>query len=262
MNEDFDNLLPLLSCNDRDMAILIGLFLSRFNQDALNAFDFTGYHQAYNVLGYALNVKPKSINNYRDEFDPYFPNGRKGWNRDMKAHSKIVFDLAKDLTFEQFVFIIKAHLSHTEIDWTDIKQPSRHYGDPKEFSAERLITGKAAEEYFVQKCHTIEMFNGFQITNTTDLGCGFDFKLSKGMERYYVEVKGMNTRTGNILMTEKEHRVAEELTDRYCLFVVRDFRQTPFHNYYFDPLHSDRLLFEKHERKVIQTTFTGKFLSM
>ena len=62
--------------------------------------------------------------------------------------------------------------------WAEIKQPSRHYGDSKEFSAERLITGKAAEEYFVQKCPTIELFNGFHITNTTDLGCGFDFKRS------------------------------------------------------------------------------------
>lgn len=262
MNEEFDNLLPLLSCSDRDMAILIGLFLSRFNQDALNAFEFSGFNQAYNVLGYALNVKPKSINNYRDEFDPYFPNDRKGWNRAMQASSKVVFNLAKDLTFEQFVFIIKARLSNTEIDWSDIKQPYRHYGDPKEFSANRLITGQSAENYFVKNYSTIDLFNGFQLTNTTDLGCGFDFKLSKGMERYYVEVKGMNARTGNILMTEKEHRVAEELTDRYCLFVVRDFRKTPFHDYYLDPLHSDRLSFEKHERQVVQTTFTGKFLDL
>lgn len=79
------------------------------------------------------------------------------------------------------------------------------------------------------------------------------------MERYYVEVKGMNAKTGNILMTEKEHRVAEELKNRYCLFVVKDFRQSPFHDYYFDPLHSDALLFERHERQIIQTTFTGKF---
>lgn len=259
MNESMNILMPFLSLDDRNMAIFIGLYLSRFNQLALEAFDFTGFHQAYNVLGYALNIKPKSINNYRDEFDPYFPNGRKGWNREMKPQSKVIFDLAKDLTFEQFTFVIKAHLSHTEVEWSDIQLPSELYRDKHEFSAERLITGKAAEEYFVQKCPSIEVFSGFHITNTTDLGCGFDFKLSKGMERYYVEVKGMNAKTGNILMTEKEHRVAEELKNRYCLFVVKDFRQSPFHDYYFDPLHSDALLFERHERQIIQTTFTGKF---
>lgn len=259
MNESINILMPFLSLDDRNMAIFIGLYLSRFNRLALEAFEFTGFHQAYNVLGYALNIKPKSINNYRDEFDPYFPNGRKGWNREMKPQSKVIFELAKDLTFEQFTFVIKAHLSHTEVEWSDIQLPSEHYHEKREFSAERLITGKAAEEYFVQKCPSIEVFSGFHITNTTDLGCGFDFKLSKGMERYYVEVKGMNAKTGNILMTEKEHRVAEELKNRYCLFVVKDFRQSPFHDYYFDPLHSDALLFERHERQIIQTTFTGKF---
>lgn len=262
MDYDFNVLLPFLSLDDRDKAIFVGLFLSRFSQKALDAFNFSGYHQAYNVLGFALNIKPKSINNYRDEFDPYFPNGRKGWNRPVRPRSKKIFDLAKNLTFEQFVFLIKAHLSHTEIDWADIKKPLRYCSDKREFSAERLITGKAAEEYFVQKYPSIEVFSGFQITNTTNLGCGFDFKLSKGLERFYVEVKGMNDKSGSILMTEKEHRVAEELLDRYCLFVVKDFRQTPFHDYYFDPLHSSELLFEKHEQQIIRTSFTGKFLSI
>lgn len=130
MNESMNILMPFLSLDDRNMAIFIGLYLSRFNQLALDAFDFTGYHQAYNVLGYALNIKPKSINNYRDEFVPYFPNGRKGWNREMKTQSKVIFDLAKDLTFEQFTFIIKAHLSHTEVEWSDIQLPADYYFDP------------------------------------------------------------------------------------------------------------------------------------
>ena len=81
---DISNLKTLLSLDNRDMAIVIGLYLSRFNQQALDAFEFTGFRQAYNVLGLSLGIKPKSINNYRDEFDPYFPNGRKGWQREMK----------------------------------------------------------------------------------------------------------------------------------------------------------------------------------
>lgn len=44
--------------------------------------------------------------------------------------SKVIFDLAKDLTFEQFTFIIKAHLSHTEVEWSDIQLPADYYFDP------------------------------------------------------------------------------------------------------------------------------------
>ncbi len=257
---DINNLKSFLSLDNRDMAIVIGLYLSRFNNQALAAFEFSSFRQAYNVLGISLGIKPKSINNYRDEFDPYFPNGRKGWQRDIKPQSKVIMDLAKDLTFEQLTFIIKAHLSHKEIDLEDLQIPITSYQNKHEFSASRLITGKAAEEYFIQTYPTIDIFAGYDISDTTSQGCGFDFKLSKGLSRFYIEVKGVNDKNGNILMTEKEHKVANELLSRYCLFVVRDFRNTPFHNYFFDPLHCGLINFKKQERQVIQTSYTGIFI--
>ena len=257
---DINNLKSFLSLDNRDMAIVIGLYLSRFNNQALAAFEFSSFRQAYNVLGISLGIKPKSINNYRDEFDPYFPNGRKGWQRDIKPQSKVIMDLAKDLTFEQLTFIIKAHLSHKEIDLEDLQIPITTYQNKHEFSASRLITGKAAEEYFIQIYPTIDIFAGYDISDTTSQGCGFDFKLSKGLSRFYIEVKGVNDKNGNILMTEKEHKVANELLSRYCLFVVRDFRNTPFHNYFFDPLHCGLINFKKQERQVIQTSYTGIFI--
>ncbi|MBR1934141.1 MAG: DUF3883 domain-containing protein [Prevotella sp.] len=250
----------LLSLDNRDTAIVVGLYLSKFNQEALDAFEFSGFHQAYNVLGYSLGVKPKSINNYRDEFDSLFPNGRKGWRRKLKPQSKTIFDLTKELSFDELTFIIKTHLSHSEVNLEDLQIPITSFQNKHEFSASRLITGKAAEEYFVMAYPTIEIFSGFDISDKTNHGCGYDFKLSKGMSRYYVEVKGMNDRSGNILMTDKEHRVAQELQSRYCLFVVRDFRSTPFHDYYFDPLHCGQIDFKKQERQVVQTSYAGIFI--
>ena len=42
-----------------------------------------------NVIGFALGAKPASIKNYRDEFDPVFPNKRKGWHkRPMRNYCK------------------------------------------------------------------------------------------------------------------------------------------------------------------------------
>ena len=58
----------------------------------------------------------------------------------------------------------------------------------------------------------------------------------------------------------QEHKVADELLNKYCLFVVRDFRNTPFHSYYLDPLHCGLIDFKRQERQVIQTTYTGIFL--
>jgi hypothetical protein len=61
-------------------------------------------------------------------------------------------------------------------------------------------------------------------------------------------------------MTEKEHRVAEAMKELYCLFVVRNFKSIPEHQLYFDPLHSNALLFQRHEREVIQVSYSAKFL--
>jgi hypothetical protein len=63
----------------RDKAILMGLYLSKFDDKALKELGFDGFMQAYNALGYSIGTKPYSIRNYRDEFDPYFPNQRQGW---------------------------------------------------------------------------------------------------------------------------------------------------------------------------------------
>ena len=65
----------------RDKSILIGLYISKFDEHALYALGFEGMKQAFNTLGYSIGAKPASIKNYRDEFDPYFPNPRKGWHK-------------------------------------------------------------------------------------------------------------------------------------------------------------------------------------
>jgi hypothetical protein len=72
---------------DREKAILCGLYLSKFDKGRLVSLGFSTFAEAYDVLGFALNSKPASIKNYRDEMDPYFPNDRQGWgNRKMRTH--------------------------------------------------------------------------------------------------------------------------------------------------------------------------------
>lgn len=63
---DFNNISP------RDKAVLMGIFLSKFDRKALEIFGFDGFGQAFNTLGYSIGIPPRSVKNYRDEFDPYF----------------------------------------------------------------------------------------------------------------------------------------------------------------------------------------------
>ena len=54
--------------SDLEKAVATGVYLSKFDKQGLDE-STTGFGNAYNVLGYSLGVLPKSIQNYRDEFD-------------------------------------------------------------------------------------------------------------------------------------------------------------------------------------------------
>jgi len=239
---------------NRDKAILIGLYLSKFDEKGLTALGFDGFIQSFNTLGYSIGVKPASIKNYRDEFDPYFQNQRKGWHgRALRDYCKIYMDNFSALGLYSFTDLIKSFVIK-DYDIEKIVEKIEKK-DRSESVAKRLITGKAAEEYFKINYLSISDFKDFEIKDTTILACGFDFKLFFDTNFYCVEVKGLNTMRGSISMTEKEFFVANELKRKYCLFVVMNFAEKPVHEYLFDPLCS-RLSFKKIERQVTQINYS------
>ena len=238
----------------RDKSILVGLYLSKFDDEALSILGFKGFNEAFNTLGYSIGSKPASIKNYRDESDPFSPNNRKGWhNRAIREYCKKILEDFSSLNFESFTDLIKSFvLKNYDVEKIVEKFEKK---DKSESVAKRLITGIAAEEYFKVNYKNVNHFSEFEIKDTTNLACGFDFKLSSDMQYYCVEVKGLNSNTGSIAMTEKEFSVAQNLREKYCLFIVTNFIEKPIHQYYFDPLNS-RLKFKKTERQIIQTNYS------
>jgi hypothetical protein len=210
--------------------------------------------QAFNVIGYSLGSGPASIKNYRDEFDRLFPdNPRKGWQRPLKTRSAKLFDEFHHLDFTAFTDLIKTFLIPHYEEEKEIAAVVK--SDANESVAKRLITGKAAEEYFKTTYPSIIEFKDYELKDTTSLACGFDFKLSLQSNFYCVEVKGLNQNTGSIVMTEKEYAVATELKNNYCLFVVKNFAEKPNHHYFFNPINNG-LNFKRIERQVIQVSYS------
>jgi hypothetical protein len=238
--------------NRRDKAILIGLYLSKFDKDGLDALGFDSFSQAFNALGYSVGSKPASIKNYRDEFDPFFTNPRMGWHkRPIRDYCKEIMKKNSKISFSNFTEIIASFLlTNYEVD----KQISDK--DWSKSIAKRLITGKAAEEYFKSNYKNIPDFKESKLTDSTNMACGFDFKLIFKNNCYYIEVKGLNTNSGNILMTEKEYLVAQNIGVNYCLFIVLDFASKPYHKFYFNPI-SSSLAFSKIERQIVQINYTA-----
>ncbi len=242
--------------NKTDKATLAGLYIAKFDKKALTALGFTGMWQAFNVIGYSLGSSPAAIKNYRDEFDRLFPdNPRKGWQRPLKTRSENIFNEFNYLEFSTFTDLIKSFLLpnyETEKAVATIIK-----SDNSESIAKRLITGKAAEEYFKSNYHSVDNFVNLDLIDTTSLGCGFDFKLYNASMFYCVEVKGLSQNTGNILLTDKEFSCASEIRNHYCLFIVKNFVDKPRHQIVFDPINSS-LDFHRHENiiKVINYSAT------
>jgi hypothetical protein len=236
--------------------ILAGLYLSKFNSVGLKKLGFRSFAEAFNAIGYSLGGQPASIKNYRDEFDPLIPNNRKGWHkRQIRDYCLEVFEEYKDLDFDLFTGLIKSFVGYDENIWSEVEEVGEPDEGPSGF-AKRLITGLAAEQYFESVHSSLSEFDGYVLENTTRLGCGYDFRLSKSERGEFlaVEVKGLREQTGSLSLTPREYEMAAEMRDRYYLFVVKNFQKSPFHEIHLDPL-SCGLQFKRSERTIRQVSW-------
>lgn len=240
----------------RERLILAGLYLSKYDSLGLKRLGFDSFTEAFNVIGFAMGSQPGSIKNYRDEFDPLFPNRRKGWHkRPTRGYCLRVYEKYKDLDLETFTGLIKSFVGFDENAWSEIQTKDDQEESESHF-AKRLITGLAAEQYFVAVQRSLPEFENYDAEDTTRLGCGYDFRLwTEAREDFLaVEVKGLRERVGSLSLTPKEHAVATALKDRFFLFVVKNFHESPFHEIYQNPL-SCKLQFRRSERVIVQTSW-------
>jgi hypothetical protein len=249
-------LLDFQRIGQREKLILAGLFFAKYDSAGLKKLGFDSFVEAFNVIGYALGAKPASIKNYRDEFDPIFPNRRKGWHkRPTRQYCLDVFNEYKDLDLDMFSGLLKSFVGYDE-NVLSVVEAKEEKKDAESFFAKRLVTGLAAEHYFETVQPRLAEFKDCAVENTTRLGCGYDFRLSpKRSDKFLaVEVKGLQERTGSLALTPKEHDVAASLSDRYFLFVVRNFRESPTHDIFQNPL-SGSLKFTRKERVTVQVSW-------
>jgi hypothetical protein len=252
------NLNPERIAN-RERLILTGLYLAKYDSIGVRRLGFRSFAEAYNVIGYALGSQPASIKNYRDEFDPLFPNQRKGWHkRPIRVYCLKVFEEYKGLDVELFTGLIKSFVGYDENIRSET-QASEEREESASGFAKRLITGLAAEHYFESVQPSLAEFQGFELENTTRLGCGYDFRLhtAERDEFLAVEVKGLRQATGGLSLTPREYEVAMAMRNRFYLFVVKNFQKSPFHEIFPDPL-SGRLEFTRSERTIVQVSWSAR----
>ena len=242
--------------SQREKLILAGLYLAKYDAAGLKALGFESFIEAFNVIGYGLGARPASIKNYRDEFDPLFPNARKGWHkRPTRDYCLKVFEEYKPLDLDAFTGLVKSFVGFDENAWSEVAEKGAEADGESQF-AKRLITGLAAEHYFETVQPRLSEFKDYKVENTSRLGCGCDFRLRTETQPEFlaIEVKGLKDRSGSLSMTPKEYELAETLRKRFFLFVVKNFRETPFHEIHQDPL-AGSLQFTRKERVTVQVSW-------
>jgi Domain of unknown function (DUF3883) len=241
----------------RKKLILSGLYLSKFDSLGIKRLGFDNFVEAFNVIGYALGSRPASVKNYRDEFDPLFPNKRKGWHkRPTREYCREVYEEYKGLNLAEFTGLVKSFFGFDNNAPAEEAQAEENDGGTA--FAQRLVTGLAAERYFESVHASLPVFDGLLLENTTRLGCGYDFRLrqAKNPEDFLaIEVKGLKEQSGSLSMTPKEYNAASTLKERFFLFVVRNFRETPHHTIFQNPI-SSSLHFKKQETVIVQVSWS------
>ena len=241
--------------------MLAGLFLSKFDRAGYVALGYKSFAEAYRGLAAVVGGPWRSVKQYRDEFDPVFENGRKGWHkRKMHPSRKLFLEQYGNMELDEFAQLVQmqfAHADDIDLAINRVVCQAKIQVDGERSFAARMLTGKGAENYFEEHYSEYPRFSACGIKRTTELGCGFDFKLTPPNEEFLgVEVKGLKFRHGQIQLTEKEFKMAGKLEKRFYLYVVTNFATEPMPRVIEDPLNAG-ISFECKTNKVETKVWTA-----
>lgn len=218
--------------------MIVAFYLSKFGEEGLARLGFRTYKQAFDEIGRALHVNPNSVKNWRDEFDPYYDTGRKGWYRRKIRPSRqgvvtAFNDLSESAVRAVALDIIKPEARpkveaelHAVLKEIKVSDDRKRTNKKVEYVA-RGPTGRMAEEFFISRFNAGQTpFNGI-LRDCRDEGVGFDFEITAQGEPTVVEVKGLTKELGGITFTDKEWKVANEIQNNYFLGVVVQIPTSP-----------------------------------
>ncbi|MBK6792816.1 MAG: DUF3883 domain-containing protein [Anaerolineales bacterium] len=200
------------------LALIIGYYLSKYDDLAYKNLGYVSGNETHKEIGKILGVKPASVKNMRDEFDPIHDNQRVGWyQRPLRSSRAKVVESFQDLEEEELrdiVFEILTNPNFNAIPEVSSLVDSIAKGDKSKKNNTpfivRGITGRKAEEIFI-KYHqqTMKPMSGMLI-DRRDYGVGYDFEIKEDASSCFVEVKGLIDEDGGVVFTSKEWDVARK----------------------------------------------------
>ncbi|MBR4344169.1 MAG: hypothetical protein IKP88_15970 [Lachnospiraceae bacterium] len=168
--------------NDKKrIGLIVSYYLSRCDMKAVRALGYKNFREAFDKIGDILDENPNNIKNMRDEFDPYFDNGRRGWyQRGLRASRQEVFDELANCSDQEIELRVKEILGmateQSKMENTEvlkdlgalIRQSTIHYNQDFVWQDVELTDDfkTAYEEYLDRNRWKIEYFNSTSIITT------------------------------------------------------------------------------------------------
>jgi len=100
--------------------------------------------------------------------------------------------------------------------------------------AERLLTGRRAENLFLENCESWVGIPRPQVLDRRDSALGYDFAVA-GLPERAIEVKGMKGYSGAVQFTDREWSEAKARGEEYWLVVVGNITTTPVFGLWKNP---------------------------
>lgn len=206
--------------------IIVAYAMSRLDTEFLRRMSFPTWREAYARLGEQLEVRPTSLKNLRDEFDPIHPNARRGWLRELRQNRQAVLALFCNASDEALMEVVRGILGGDNQVRSLVAEPILQSRDRIENVAERLRTGRLAEEYFLNNSDAMCGIPRANLVDCRTDACGFDFGVVR-QPKLAIEVKGLKRSRGDILFTDHEWRQANRRKANYWLVVVGCLESAP-----------------------------------
>ena len=216
-------------------ALIVGYAMSRLDAEYLRLRRFSKWQEAFGEASAALGEPKASFKNLRDEFDPFHDNSRLGWHqRLLRPNRQRIMDELHEVGDDALMELVSRILSKDEeavLEAVDaLAVVTRVPGN----AAERLLTGRRAEDYFLENCKSLVQIEPAHVLDLRLAAQGFDFGVN-GQPDWAIEVKGVKQRRGDIQFTDREWIEAKRRRENYWLVVIANLAAEPISKIVVDP---------------------------
>ena len=209
--------------------------MSRLDRVYLRARALRTWNEAFRDAATRLDVPTNSIKLLRDEFDPFHNNPRKGWHaRAMYPSRQRVMGQLCDVSDAALTDMVERILAHDPDALADLVEPLSKPDERVHNVAERLRTGRLAEEYFLANAEAIVDIAPSLILDHRTLARGYDFGV-RARDELAIEIKGLKGHRGPILFTDREWTEARARQTHYWLVVVGNVDTNPIARLFPNP---------------------------